>query len=202
MAQDIRNKGYTIQAQALSVPLCVALHQEAVTAPDSLFKTAGVGRDQEFQQASTIRNDQIRWIEGDTPAQKAWLQWSHELQTYLNQQLILGLFSFESHFAHYKPGAFYKTHVDAFQGQSNRILSVVAYLNPAWKEQDAGELVLYSPDEPLRVLHKVPPTMGTVVAFLSEEFPHEVLETQVDRYSIAGWYRLNTSIQGQIDPPQ
>lgn len=202
MAQDIREQGYSVQTEALSIPLCEALLQEAVATSDFAFKSAGIGRDNALQKAPQIRKDQILWIEGTSPAQKAWLQWSAALQAYLNQQLLLGLFSFESHFAHYRAGAFYKTHIDAFKGQSNRILSVVAYLNPGWDPDDAGELNIYNPGNELELLCKVAPCMGTVVTFLSEEFPHEVLPTQKDRYSIAGWYRLNTSIQGQIDPPQ
>lgn len=66
---------------------------------------------------------------------------------------MLGLFSFESHFAHYAPGAFYKTHVDAFKGQANRVLSVVYYLNEAWGAKDGGEMVLYSDTQPDHILY-------------------------------------------------
>jgi SM-20-related protein len=41
-----------------------------------------------------------------------------------------------------------------------------------------------------------------MVLFLSEEIPHEVLPAHTDRASIAGWFRLNTSINNQIDPPR
>jgi SM-20-related protein len=48
---------------------------------------------------------------------------------------------------------------------------------------------------------KVVPLMGTLVTFLSEEFPHEVLPAARDRYSIAGWFRVNTSATDKVDPP-
>jgi SM-20-related protein len=48
----------------------------------------------------------------------------------------------------------------------------------------------------------VPPKNGTLVLFLSEEFPHEVLVAKKTRYSIAGWFRINNSIGNQIDPPR
>jgi Predicted proline hydroxylase len=51
------------------------------------------------------------------------------------------------------------------------------------------------------VVEKVVPQMGTLAVFLSERFPHEVLPARADRYSIAGWFRVNTSINNQIDPP-
>jgi SM-20-related protein len=49
---------------------------------------------------------------------------------------------------------------------------------------------------------KVTPLMGTLVLFLSEDFPHEVLPATRDRYAIAGWYRINTSVSDRVDPPR
>jgi SM-20-related protein len=37
---------------------------------------------------------------------------------------------------------------------------------------------------------------------LSEDHLHEVLPTQRDRYSIAGWYRVNSSNANRVDPPK
>ena len=64
-----------------------------------------------------IRRDEICWIDGSTAAGAAWLQWTAELMQLLNRRLFLGLFSFESHYAHYRAGDFYKVHLDAFRGQ-------------------------------------------------------------------------------------
>jgi SM-20-related protein len=78
---------------------------------------------------------------------------------------------------------------------------VVVYLNHAWSAADGGELVLYRDDadrDGIRVL----PLLGTVAVFLSEAFPHEVLPAGRDRYSIAGWYRRNTSQPHRVDPPR
>ncbi|MEQ3446267.1 2OG-Fe(II) oxygenase [Pseudoalteromonas sp. XMcav2-N-2] len=113
----------------------------------------------------------------------------------------MGLFSFESHFAHYASGSYYKRHYDAFRGETNRVLSLVTYLNPGWGHNDGGEMVLYQDDHDLEGI-KVVPLHGTLALFLSEEFPHEVLPAKRDRYSIAGWFRVNTSIAGKIDPPR
>jgi SM-20-related protein len=52
------------------------------------------------------------------------------------------------------------------------------------------------------VLLSVQPLHGTVVVFLSEEFPHEVLPASRDRYSIAGWFRVNGSTAERVDPPR
>ncbi|MEF1189887.1 2OG-Fe(II) oxygenase, partial [Vibrio parahaemolyticus] len=37
----------------------------------------------------------------------------------------------------------------------------------------------------------IPPRGGRLLVFLSEQFPHEVLPTNAQRFSIAGWFRIN-----------
>jgi SM-20-related protein len=99
-------------------------------------------------------------------------------------------------------GAFYKKHLDAFRGEANRVLSVLVYLNPGWLPEDGGELLIYSDTQANEVITRVTPAFGTVVVFLSEEFPHEVLLAKRPRYSIAGWYRVNNSTADKVDPPR
>jgi len=129
-----------------------------------------------------------------------WRNWTNELRLYLNRRLFLGLFSFESHLAEYHPGDFYRTHLDAFRGESNRRLSRVTYLNPDWQPGQGGELMIYHPQTGAP-LQKVAPVLGPLVVFLSEEFPHEVLPASRERHSVAGWFRVNGSTLGQVDPP-
>ena len=110
--------------------------------------------------------------------------------------MFIGLFDYEIHFAHYPVGAFYKKHLDAFrcnrqQGQSNRVLSTVLYLNHAWQLGDGGELLLYAEDDDNKVLETILPECGRLVIFLSEKLPHEVLPAKRERKSIAGWFRVN-----------
>jgi len=115
----------------------------------------------------------------------------------MNQRLFLGLFDYESHYAHYPSGAFYKRHVDAFKGQSNRVLTTVMYLNPFWQTQDGGQLQIYDINDD-NLITSVEPEMGTFVVFLSEQFPHEVLPSKRDRYSIAGWFRIQDPLQAPM----
>lgn len=175
------------------------LHKQSMN-PDQ-FKKAGIGRGNDHLENDFVRTDEICWITGASEAGKQWLEWTAQLQKHLNRRLFLGLFSFESHFAHYGPGDYYKRHVDAFHGETNRILSIVVYLNPGWTQEDGGELVLYL-DEHDKDGIKVVPLHGSMVVFLSEEFPHEVLPANRDRDSIAGWFRVNASIMGKLDPPR
>lgn len=201
IAEDIVARGYSVHLMALPQELAVALDQQVLSLNDAQFKLAGIGRDQQHTVDNLVRSDEICWINGDFEAGRAWLEWTAQLQTFLNRRLFLGLFSFESHFAHYAPGDFYKLHFDAFKGESNRVLSLVVYLNPDWQPGDGGELLIHL-TEPAQGVVKVIPAFGTVVVFLSEEFPHEVLPAGCDRYSIAGWFRLNSSSTERVDPPR
>lgn len=200
IAKDLRRRGFSIQPAALPPVLAANLREHLLDMRASQFEPAGIGRQQDYMTNTFVRTDEICWINGASTAGAEWLSWAAHLQQFLNRRLFLGLFSFESHFAHYAPGDFYKRHTDAFRGETNRIVSVVVYLNPDWTVDNGGELVLYTDDddrEGIRVL----PTLGTIAVFLSEEFPHEVLPATRDRYSIAGWYRVNTSVTQRVDPP-
>ena len=201
IADDIEKQGYSIRPGALpeTITASLLLHQQ--TLDGDAYIDAGIGRGERYLKNDFVRTDEICWITGDSAAGRLWLDWAAQLQGFLNRRLFLGLFSFESHFAHYAPGHYYKRHYDAFRGETNRVLSVVAYLNPGWAACDSGELVLYRNDEDL-VGIKVVPLYGTVVVFLSEAFPHEVLPANRDRYSVAGWFRVNTSMANKVDPPR
>jgi SM-20-related protein len=201
LASDLLTKGYSIKPAGLPDSLSEALRKHQLDMDQSLFDKAGIGRGDDFMQNAFVRTDEICWITGAAEAGRQWLDWAEALRCHLNQKLLLGLFSFESHFAHYRPGDYYKRHQDAFVGEANRVLSLVVYLNPGWGHEDGGELVLYQ-NEADQTGVRVTPLMGTVVAFLSEEFPHEVLPAVKDRYSVAGWFRVNTSHAGKIDPPR
>lgn len=200
IANELRDKGYSIIPNALPKNLAELLLQDARSSGHKSFSKAGIGRAAKHHKNPFVRQDKIAWIEGETGAERQWLDWMGELQTTLNRRLLLGLFNYESHFAFYPPGAFYKKHFDAFKGRTNRVLSTVAYLNPGWQPDDGGELLVYLPEDDNQGI-RVTPAFGTLVVFLSEEFPHEVLPARRDRYSIAGWFRVNTSIQNRIDPP-
>lgn len=201
IADDLERQGYSIRPGALPEGIASALHAHQHYLSESKYADAGIGRGDDYLKTEFVRTDEICWITGESDAGKQWNAWASKLQRFLNQRLFLGLFSFESHFAHYPPGAYYKRHYDAFRGDTNRVLSVVAYLNPAWGNTDGGELVLYK-DARDREGLKVVPLYGTLAVFLSEEFPHEVLPANRDRYSVAGWFRVNTSVGNKIDPPR
>ncbi|MEE4145370.1 MAG: 2OG-Fe(II) oxygenase [Halieaceae bacterium] len=200
IADDLLAKGYSINPCALPAGLADELLLQLHTMSQQQFAPAGIGREQDQMLNRFVRKDEICWITGASAAGRRWLDWTGELQAQLNRRLFLGLFSFESHFAHYREGAFYRRHLDAFKGESNRVLSLVAYLNPGWLGDDGGELVIY-PEKGATGGIRVTPAFGTLVAFLSEDFEHEVLPARRDRYSVAGWFRVNGSSARRADPP-
>lgn len=162
------------------------------------WKKARIGRNEEVTRESSIRSDKIQWLTPSmgTPVAN-YLSKMEQIRLEVNRHFFLGLFEYEAHFAKYEKGDFYQKHLDCFQGNENRRLTTVFYMNDEWSEEDAGELVVYDLDDnPLMTL---PPKSGRLFVFLSEQFPHEVLPTNTERFSIAGWFRVNGVKDNQLD---
>ena len=194
---DIENHGYTIIHNAIPNKLIAQLMLDCYRInPD--FSNAGIGRKNDLHVDKTVRKDKTYWFDGSSDAQIHYLTLMEEMRVVLNRSFFLGLFDYECHYAKYLHGDFYKKHFDAFKGRSNRIFTTVLYLNTP---DCGGELVIYKPKSK-QVEVSIKPTAGTLVMFESERFMHEVLPAVNDRYSIAGWFRMNTSISGIIDPPR
>lgn len=201
IAGGLLEKGWHKQEAFLPFELMSALKMEIDRLSHTELTPAGIGKGRAHRLAKKVRRDKTCWLNGNTEPQKDFFNIAEQLRLYLNRELFLGLFDFEAHYAVYAPGAFYRKHLDVFRDESARRISSVYYLNEDWQEFDGGELVLYHPEEN-RVLERIAPRAGTLVTFISNRFYHEVLPARTLRYSIAGWYRVNTSIQGVIDPPR
>lgn len=188
--------GFAVVPGYFSSALVKALRDEA-----GELRPAGVGRGAAHRRVTGIRGDRIRWLDGATLAQCHFLEQLETLRLAVNRALYLGLFDLEAHFAVYGPGACYKRHLDAFAGNNSRVVSVVAYLNDGWSRTDGGCLRLWATPESRRHLMDIEPRAGTLVSFLSEQIPHEVLPARRDRTSIAGWFRRNRTTTECIDVP-
>jgi SM-20-related protein len=188
IATALTDKGYCILPQILPETLTSALTERVTNLATEQFSTAGIGRNNTLHFNESIRNDETYWLTDDNNIDKQYLDWMKQLRIEINQRLYMGLFKFEAHYAHYRQGAFYKRHLDAFKGKSNRVLSILLYLNKDWQTADAGELLLY--DDNNTLIETVLPTYGKVIIFLSDRFPHEVLKANRNRYSIAGWFHI------------
>ena len=153
------------------------------------FSAAGVG--QEATQHADIRSDRSLWLIPDTTP-LAWMLLQQELEALrlaVNAASFLGLHEFEGHYAAYPPGAFYARHLDRFREGNQRVVSVVLYLNDDWRVGDGGELRLYPEGPRASGPITLSPQGGTLVCFLSEGMPHEVLASQRLRLSLTGWFR-------------
>lgn len=151
------------------------------------FRAAGIGQDS--LRRTDIRSDESFWLTPDA-APRAWglLQQEFEgLRLAVNAATYLGLHEFEGHYAAYPPGAAYTRHLDRFRDDNQRVISVVLYLNDCWGAADGGELRLYPEGNPAPVT--LIPQGGTLVCFLSEQLPHEVLASRRLRFSLTGWFR-------------
>ena len=155
------------------------------------FHDAAIGSGADRQIAGDVRADQILWLEqsGSSEAQKECLDRFEEMRLKLNRELQLGLFEFECHFARYTPGAFYRKHLDQFSRDSRRRLSIILYLNSNWQSEDGGELRFYLEGAPVSRHVDIRPDGGTLVLFLSDRFPHEVLPAKRERLSMTGWFK-------------
>ncbi|EHR5478686.1 2OG-Fe(II) oxygenase [Vibrio parahaemolyticus] len=157
--------------------------------PDN-WKKARIGRNDDVTRIESIRSDKIQWLKPAMGQPIAnYLSKMEEIRQEVNRHFFLGLFEYEAHFAKYEKGDFYQKHLDCFKGNENRRLTTVFYINESWSEEDAGELVVYDLND--KEIATIPPCGGRLLVFLSEQFPHEVLPTNAERFSIAGWFRIN-----------
>lgn len=192
IAQELEQTGYIVLANALAVELLHGLQKRCEEDGSDRFQPAHVGRGAAKQKIESLRGDVISWIEANDPVDRAFLEQMETLRRELNARLFLGMFDYESHYAIYTSGYGYAKHSDVLQGKKNRILTTVLYLNEDWQPEHGGELVVYDPSGETE-LFRVQPTFGTMIIFLSESFPHEVLISNTTRRSIAGWFRVSGS---------
>ena len=187
----IADEGFAVEADFLPQANVAKLADEAREREAAgEFHAAGVGRGAARVQRSDVRGDRILWLDQSlaSSAQRPFWQALDALRLALNETLLLGLFSFEGHYALYPPGAYYRRHRDQFRGAGSsdiRVISCAMYLNENWTLADGGALRIYD-GEPVR---DVLPVAGTLVCFLSDRFEHEVLPATRERLALTGWFR-------------
>lgn len=180
--------GESIFAAELSARLAQRAHRLADTHE---LHSARVGHGAGVQANARLRSDDTLWLAHapDDLSERDAIKSVNALRVHLNQALFLGAQEAELHFARYAPGASYRTHRDRFRDDDTRLLSLVFYLNDDWPDDAGGELVIYSDDDSETVITRVQPSAGTMVCFLSDRFPHEVLTANRERFSLTGWLR-------------
>src|SRR4029453_18923256 len=189
----LAERGLAIVGGFLPAPAIAALRAEALRRDGAgELAAAAIGHAGGRTGRSDIRGDRIRWLDEDdpAPAERSLHEALTRLRAAINRDLLLGLWSFEGHYALYPSGAGYARHRDVFHGQRNapgeRAVSCVLYLNEDWRATDGGALRIHFDDGTAR---DVLPDGGTLVAFLAADFEHEVLPAARPRLAVTGWFR-------------
>ena len=181
--RDIQVQGWSFQQEVVDKTTLEQL--------DSLFQEdfqpAKVGSQQNRQRNEEIRGDWIKWLDPLSPPEilQKEIKLLGDLQLLLNQHFYLGLREFECHLAKYPKATFYKKHLDRFEKDSSRSFSFIFYLHQKWQNTDGGELIVYNKQN--EVLSTISPEPGSMMCFLSDEFPHEVKTCHRERRSLTGW---------------
>ena len=192
IARHLQDTGYIVLEHALPDDLLARLVTRCQRDEPERFLASHVGRGADKKQIKSLRGDVISWLDEADEIDREYLALMETLRSGLNQSLYLGLFDYECHYAIYASGAGYAKHSDVLVGKKNRILTTVLYLNEEWQAACGGELQVYDQSGG-EVIATVLPKFGTMIIFLSEMFPHEVLISHCTRRSIAGWFRVSGS---------
>lgn len=188
---DILDQGYSICDTFLEEYLVELLREELKSLYETNYlKKAAIGNRVNESIEKNIRGDYIQWIDEvkANSVEKQFFNTLNAFKNYLNKTCFMGLLHQEFHYAVYPQGTFYKKHIDTFQNDDRRKLSMVCYLNDqTWEASNGGELVLYPEGSPDVVIYPLP---GRVVIFESQILEHEVKEVINDkRLSITGWLK-------------
>jgi SM-20-related protein len=192
---DLMTQDYSIVDHFID-PKTVALLRDSLLVhfEEDRFKKAAIGSKTNEVIAAAIRGDYILWIDEriQTHVENLFFKRLNDLVAYLNRTCFLGILQTEFHYALYPPGTGYKRHLDSFQNDHKRKLSIAFYLNPEdWTETDGGALALYIKGAGEEQTVLVPPVGGRMVIFESQKIPHEVLKANGDRLSITGWLKTS-----------
>lgn len=187
---DLLEQQYSIVDNFFTTEEVEALRYSLLAKYDAdRFKKSAIGNRTNEEIDRTIRGDFILWID-ETVANNAeaiFFAKINEMVAYLNRTCFLGILHKEFHYAVYPQGTFYKRHLDTFQNDDRRKLSIVCYLNEDnWLPENGGELAIYTQKENLDVL----PLPGRIVIFESQILEHEVKVVKAsERLSITGWLK-------------
>lgn len=185
--EQITEKRFAVLDNVFSSHELVSLRNFLNSKKDHFHK-AKIGRNESKILNQEIRSDEIFWIENwqENDVLRDYNELLCEIMTYIKMTFFLPLKRFESHFACYPKGSFYKKHLDRHKDSPHRQITIVLYLNDL-EIADGGELVLY-PDQDSQGI-KINPKEGRLAIFITDNMIHEVLPTAKERYSITTWMR-------------
>jgi SM-20-related protein len=188
IADGLAGSGYAITDSFLSTQeVDHILKSDEFTQHKLHFRPAGIGQKQDHLVRESIRGDQILWLNQESASAPIQVYYNRlkMLIPFLNESLFLSLKSVEVHLTSYPPGTFYKRHLDQFKSDDHRKISIIAYLNPSWMDEDGGQLRMHLPAGAVDIL----PEAGRLVCFRSDLIEHEVLPSRKERLSLTGWIK-------------
>ncbi|UKM65432.1 2OG-Fe(II) oxygenase [Flavobacteriaceae bacterium GSB9] len=190
---DIGSQQYSIVEHFLAPDEVAQLRQMLLLKhQEDAFKKAAIGNRVNETIERSIRGDFILWMDERkaNTVEQLFFNKINNLIDYLNRTCFLGILQKEFHYALYPKGTFYKRHIDTFQNDDRRKLSLVCYLNEEdWQPENGGELVLYFNDNGEESKKEIYPFPGRVVIFESQIIEHEVKPVNTERLSITGWLK-------------
>lgn len=187
---DLINQKYSVVDAFFSSEEVVLLRESLLAKYEAdKFKKSAIGNRVNEEIDKTVRGDFILWMDekNANETENIFFNKINELVGYLNKTCFLGILYKEFHYAVYPKGTFYKRHLDTFQNDDRRKLSIVCYLNENnWLVENGGELTIYTENNELDIL----PLPGRVVIFESQILEHEVkVVKESERLSITGWLK-------------
>lgn len=190
---DLMEQQYSIVEGFFSEEEVLALRDSLLDKfEEDAFKKAAIGNRVNEIIEKSIRGDFILWLNENEAnfAEKAFFNRINDMVSYLNKTCFMGILFKEFHYALYPKGTFYKRHLDTFQNDDRRKLSMVCYLNDEdWQPEYGGELVLYLNKNGKEIPKTIYPLPGRMVIFESQILEHEVKPVEQKRMSITGWLK-------------
>ncbi|MXN90507.1 oxidoreductase [Flavobacterium sp. Sd200] len=162
---------------------------------EDLFKKSAIGNLTNEKVINSVRGDFILWLDeaNATGAEAYFFNKIRDFVQYLNRTCFMGIVKQEFHYALYPEGTFYKRHLDTFNNDSSRKLSIVCYLNDEdWQTEYGGELTIYFNNNGIETSRDIFPLPGRVVIFESQLLEHEVKPVIKPRLSITGWLKTHS----------
>lgn len=195
---DLVEQQYSVVENFFSATEVLALRESLlVKYEEDMFKKSAIGNMANEVIVEAIRGDFIFWLDKSVcnSAERQFFDKINDFTAYLNRTCFMGIADQEFHYAVYPPGTFYKRHLDTFQNDSRRKLSMVCYLNDEdWLREYGGELTLYHTNEGVETALDIYPVQGRMVIFESQILEHEVKPVKQERLSITGWLKSRPEI--------
>lgn len=195
---DLMEQQYSIVENFFSDAEVLVLRESLlVKYEEDMFKKSAIGNMVNEVIVEAIRGDFIFWLDESNcnPAERNFFDKITDFVDYLNRTCFMGIADQEFHYAVYPKGTFYKRHLDTFQNDNRRKLSMVCYLNHEdWLPEYGGELTLYQAQNGVETALDIYPVQGRMVIFESQVLEHEVKPVQQERLSITGWLKSRAEI--------